>query len=429
MIARPLLAALTLTLAATVTLGGCEGKDAHIVGPAGAPAFVNYVALGTGLSMGVQSGGVTASMQAQAWPALLARQAGTPFQIPFLRSPGCTPPLIAPLQLARYLSGASAAAPDSSCAGMLGAYTPPLNNLALSGATAWTALTLTPRLVTAPGSAYGAADRGRYAAVLASTQSQVTAMLIAKPTFVSVELGVNEVLGAVTTGLTVPAVSYEQAEPYTFVPASVFAPLYASVADSVKLSGARALLLTVPRVTKLASLRRGAELWNDRAGLTVAGVNVAADCAGSPNLLFTPAIVPALAATALSTGTAQPLSCADVAGAVDFVLTPAEVATLDAVVDQMNAQITALAKQNGWALVDVNAVFDRFATARAPYSAAVQLGCVYPYGQYVSLDGVHPNAAGQQLLANAAAEAANATYGFALPTSPVPAMAAAQLCP
>lgn len=427
MITRPLLAA--LALAATVTLGGCEGKDAHLVGPVGASAFANYVALGTGISMGVQSGGVTASMQAQAWPALLARQAGAPFQIPFLRSPGCTPPLIAPLQLARYLSGASAAVPDSSCAGMLGAYTPPLNNLALSGATAWTSLNLTPRLVMAPKTTYGAANRGRYAAVLASTQSQVTAMLIEKPTFVSVELGVNEVLGAVTTGLVVPAASYGQTDPYTVVPASVFAPVYAAIADSVKLSRARALLFTVPRLTKLVSLRSGAELWSDRAELAAAGVNVAADCSGSPNLLFTPALVPALAATALSAGTAQPLSCTDVAGAVDFVLTPADVATLDAVVDQMNAQIAALAKQNGWALVDVNAVLDRFAAARAPYSAAAQLGCVYPYGQYVSLDGVHPNAAGQQLLANAAAEAVNAAYGFAIPTSPVAAVAAAQLCP
>lgn len=427
MIARPLLAA--VAVAATVTLVGCEGKDAHVVGPSGGPAFANYVAIGTSISMGVQSGGVTASMQAQAWPALLARQAGAPFQIPFLRSPGCSPPLIAPLQLARYLSGASALTPDSSCAGTLGAYTPPLNNLALSGATAWTALNLTPRLVTAPKTTYGAADRGRYAAVLAATQSQVTAMLIEAPTFVSVELGVNEVLGAVTTGLVVPAVSYGQADPYTFVPASVFAPVYAAIADSVKLSRARALLFTVPRVTHLVSLRSGAELWNERAALAAAGVNVATNCSGSANLVFTAVLVPALAAQAQTAGTAQPLSCADIAGGVDFVLTPADVTTLDAVVDQMNAQITALAKQNGWALVDANAVLDQFAAARAPYSVAAQLGCVSPYGQYVSLDGVHPTVAGQQVLANAAAAAVNAAYGFAIPTAPVVPVAAAQLCP
>jgi hypothetical protein len=46
------------------------------------------------------------------------------------------------------------------------------------------------------------------------------------------------------------------------------------------------------------------------------------------------------------------------------------------------------------------------------------LGCVRPYGQYVSLDGVHPNEDGYQQMANAAADALNATYGFAIPLNP-----------
>gem|GEM_PF-4163763 len=48
-----------------------------------------------------------------------------------------------------------------------------------------------------------------------------------------------------------------------------------------------------------------------------------------------------------------------------------------------------------------------------------------------SLDGVFPNAAGQQLIAYAVASAINGTYGFSLPTAPVSniAIAAAKLCP
>jgi hypothetical protein len=36
----------------------------------------------------------------------------------------------------------------------------------------------------------------------------------------------------------------------------------------------------------------------------------------------------------------------------------------------------------------------------------------------VSLDGVHPNEDGYQQMANAAADALNATYGFAIPLNP-----------
>ena len=53
---------------------------------------------------------------------------------------------------------------------------------------------------------------------------------------------------------------------------------------------------------------------------------------------------------------------------------------------------------------------------------------VLPYGQYVSLDGVHPNAQGYQEMANAAADALNSTYGFAIPLNAQPVLAATQIC-
>jgi hypothetical protein len=43
---------------------------------------------------------------------------------------------------------------------------------------------------------------------------------------------------------------------------------------------------------------------------------------------------------------------------------------------------------------------------------------VRPYGQYVSLDGVHPNVQGYQDMANAAAAALNQAYAFAIPENP-----------
>ena len=192
-------AILPVATVTTIALGmlaltSCEGSGSHVDGPKGASAFASYIAIGTGLSMGVQSGGVLYESQVEAWPALLAHAAGagfafvvtdtvvngiSRFALPMLRAPGCQPPLVAPLQIGRRTCPASAPRPSTPAAReRSSASAPPLNNLALPGATAWAALNLTPRIVLNSTASYGAGDRARYPLVLGSTQSQVTAMRI-----------------------------------------------------------------------------------------------------------------------------------------------------------------------------------------------------------------------------------------------------------
>ncbi len=440
----PALAAAALVIAAFT---GCEGRDSHVDGPKGATAFGNYIAIGTGLSMGVQSGGVLYESQTGAWPALLSHavtpsfvfvvtdtivNGAVPFRLAAFRAPGCQPPFIAPLQLAVDMAGASTAAGDSSCAGVSDTTSPPQSNLALQGASAWAALNLTPRTVLnsiAP--VYAAGDRARYPLILASTQSQVTAMRVELPSFVSVELGLTEVLGAATSGLLVAASSYTQTTPYTYVPASVFAPVFTAIADSVQVTKAKAVLLSVPKVSGMYALRPASELWNDRAELATFGVNVTADCGTSTNFVFTASVIPSLAAQFAATGTPQNLSCTDIPGTADAILTPADIATLDGVVAQMNTQIQALAQQNNWAFADLTGVYPPPLSARVPYSAADQLTCVYPYGDYVSLDGVFPSLKGQIAIASTVANAINAKYGYTISigsSSPV-GTTAVRLCP
>jgi hypothetical protein len=437
-------------LAAAVCLAaafaGCEGSDSHVDGPKGASAFGNYMAIGTGLSMGVQSGGVMYESQLQAWPALLAHAVTpnarfiisdtvvnvvVPFRLPLLRTPGCQPPLVAPLQFGVDMAGASIVTADSSCAGAIDSTTPPTSNLALQGATAWAALNLTPKTVVNAIAAFSAGDRARYPLVLGSTQSQVTALRVQAPTFVSVELGLSEVLGAATSGLLVPATSYDQSAPYTYVPAAVFAPLFTAIADSVALTKAKVVLLSVPKVSSLYALRPAAELYADSTELSTYGITVNANCATSGTYVFTGTLIPALAAQFAASGTVQSLSCADVPGAADGILTPADITTLDAVVTAMNAQIQQVAQQNGWAFADLTGVYPPPVSSRAPYTAAEQLTCVYPYGAFVSLDGVYPNAQGQGFIASTVASAIDAQYGFNITIgtpSPI-GITAVKLCP
>ena len=421
--------ALALCALTAVTLTACEDDDIRTLGPEGRDDFERYVSIGTSISMGWQSNGVVYTGQVNAWPALVARQARVRFDSPLIQAPGCNPPLIAPLAFSRLLSGRSAAQGDTTCAPNFPDVVLPENNVAIAGALTGEALSLTARQA-AQGTDRN--KRQRYSRVLSPDHTQVTAMMAQNPTFVSVELGANEVLGAVTSGVLVAGVS--------FVPYAAWEPTYDQVVDSVAKTGAKAILVTVPRVGSIVSLVPGSELWAERLSFQQFGVLVQADCNGSTNLIFVPSKVLNAIGAARATGTPQALTCSNNIPAPpgsDYVLTPDDVTTLNSLVDQMNAHIVALADEHGWALLDANEALEQVVTetrARRPtFSLIKMLNCALPYGPYISLDGVHPNNIGHQLIAKYAIEAVNSNYGFDLPviepTRPVETGACAESDP
>ena len=418
--------ALALSAVAAVSLAACESDSATSVGPRGQEAFTRYVAMGTSLSQGVSNGdnAVVYFNQVNSWPALLARQAGnTNFTQPLMRSPGCFPPIIAPLALGRNLRGASIATTDTTCAGPLPGFpnpaNAPYNNTAISGALTAYALNYTPEITAQQGIGGGANGAGNssavfrrkmYPLVLPAGKTQVTAMLAQNPTFVSVEFGANEVLGGPTSGLVVPGTTY--------VPAAVWQPDYDKIIDSVVSTGAKAMLVTVPNVANIIAMRTGAELFADSANFKNRfRVTVLQDCKDSPNLVFTARLVPGTIAFAAANPAVPvvPLSCTNGTTAnPDYILTPADVATLSAEIDAMNAHIAEVASTHGWALLDANAVLGEIKTARPVYSVVRQMTCTMPYGPYIGLDGVHPTPVGYTKVANAAIEAVNAQYDFTI---------------
>ena len=72
-----------------VSLIACGGGD-KTTGPVGQEAFARYVAIGTSLSMGVQSDGVVYFDQQHDWTKLLAHQAFGSFSQPLAQPPGCS---------------------------------------------------------------------------------------------------------------------------------------------------------------------------------------------------------------------------------------------------------------------------------------------------------------------------------------------------
>src|SRR5512138_1937620 len=67
------------TVPASPSLNKSEGRG----------VFQRYVALGSGMSMGWQSDGVTAQSQYDSWPAQLARMAHRELDQPYLATPTC----------------------------------------------------------------------------------------------------------------------------------------------------------------------------------------------------------------------------------------------------------------------------------------------------------------------------------------------------
>src|SRR5215218_1925071 len=363
-------------------------------------AFQRYVAMGTSNSQGVQSGGNSAATQRTAWPAQLAARVGVPFSQPLFQDPGCSPPLIPPLAanaaLVLAFGDQLVNAVMTTCAPLRDGIVPPTNNVAISGADVHDALYSTVESQTLRNARIGTL----YSRVLAPGQTQVTAMLAQSPTFVSVELAANDVLPASTGRIS------------AMTPYADWAADYDQAIAAVKSTGARAVLVGLPNnAAQFPSIRRANEFFNEWPDMLAMGVTVSFSCskygANGSNYLFIPGYVLTLLSKSPTTAT-----CADVPGAVDYVMRPSDISAINARMAQINARIQTIANENGYAYFSLSALYD---LPKINFDMYHVMFSDTPFGAHMSLDGVHPSAQGQTILANAAVQAINARYGLGMP--------------
>ena len=91
-------------------------------------------------------------------------------------------------------------------------------------------------------------------------------------------------------------------------------------------------------------------------------------------------------------------------------------AAVNAQLAAMNAVIQDEARTRGFAYFPLGALYEGAVTKPA-FNAITIMTTAQPYGPYISLDGIHPSAEGQRVLADAAATALNSTYRLNIPTS------------
>ena len=92
------------------------------------------------------------------------------------------------------------------------------------------------------------------------------------------------------------------------------------------------------------------------------------------------------------------------------ILSPNDVAFINNLAAQMTAEIERHAAENGYATFALGELYN-IAKEGVPFDLESYLTSPTPYGELISLDGVHPSPAGAAVLARAAAKSIRVTYG------------------
>ncbi len=414
-------------LVALPLMAGCR-QDERLAPPDlsnNSGMLAHYVAMGNSITAGFQSAGINDSTQRQSYAAVFARQAGAPYFYPSLNMPGCPAPFTVNTTQAR-LGGATA----GGCALRAPNQLPFLSNVAVPGAHAIDGLTNTdpasgPNILTS---------------LVLGGRSQVTAMQAAQPTFVTVWLGNNDVLGALTS-------STNPGDPALVTSIAAFQATYKAIIDSVAATGASAALFAVADVTVIPYSTSGTIYWCLKTGVcpgvpaggfppTFTVSNNCAPGAAVPGAkgdsILVPWTVGVTKLSAAAAGSPQTLDCS-----IDAqVVTPLEYKTMRDAVVGYNAFIAAQAAAHSWPYVDPNPTL---AAAKAEPAVAGQYPkvAVFPclpfpgapcggkttptspanvlFGTYFSLDGVHPTAEAHRVLADTLISAVNRAYGTSIP--------------
>ncbi|HSY84108.1 MAG TPA: SGNH/GDSL hydrolase family protein [Gemmatimonadaceae bacterium] len=383
--------------AAMIALAACDSDK--IVNPPATSLntgiFKSYVAIGNSITAGYQSGGILDSTQQESFAALLAHAAGTRYAYPALVAPGCPPPIVNFQTGARLLNGTA-----TTCLGRdpskLSAI---LNNVAVPGAAVADLTALTT------------ANANALTTFILGGKTQIQKALDAQPTFVTVEIGNNDLLPAALTGVPIPDA---QVQSPGITPVDSFVVQYARAINQLtsaqpKLKG---VLLGVFNVTLIGALFPIDSVINNPflggAVDLAAGhaITYAPDCVNSGALLSLE-VLPLIAA-----GEFPPtIGCGDLD---PFTLDHNKLLLFLGTLQAYNAYIQAKADSIGFAYMDPNPLLVQLRAVDSipPYPNFAS--ATHPFGSFITLDGIHPSAAAHQLIAAAMIAKIDSVYGLTI---------------
>jgi lysophospholipase L1-like esterase len=378
----------SLALAAAVAIALAGGTAV----PAAAQTnFTTYVVVGDSLAAGFESNSLVETHQNRSVPALIARQAGVQgFQQPLIGEPGIPPeltlvslvpaPVIAP-------KAASAGAPKNL------ALARPYNNLAVPGATSVDALTRT----TDAG--------GLHDVILRGLGTQVAQAVALRPTFITLWVGNNDVLGAALRGRAIDGV--------TLTPTAVFRATYAQIVAALKTTGAFIVAANLPDVTTIPFVTTiKPYVVNPSTGAPVLVGGSRVPLIGPSGSLPANSLVTIAASTLLAQGIGIPTALGGTGAPLpdEVVLDAGEIAIIQDHVSANNQAIREICGAANIPVLDIHALLDEVATTGRTV-AGITLTNAFLSGGVFSYDGVHPNDIGYAIVANEFIRVINANGG------------------
>jgi hypothetical protein len=387
--------------------------------------FTRYVALGDSLTAGVVSYGSVEKYQKNSIPAILARQAGVAtFQQPLVNEPGL-PPLLELKSLNVTSQGIVPVIAMKSGAGSPtnATYQGVYNNLGIDGAN-------TGDLLTRTGNIYNLGDdmlklaAGTVQKVvpfsdLVLRDGQHTAIqlaIAANPTFMTVWIGNNDILGAAQTALFMDGV--------TVTPLPVFKQNYETLLGTLKtnLPNTKILVATIPNVSAIPFVTTVKPyLINPTNGSHVPLIGENGPLAETDyvTLMASSLIAQGIGVPTTfpggGTGLPLPEGKVDATGFhAGVILRSAEVATIEARTAEMNAFIKQTASSVGAKVVDTGAFFTDL-KAHGMVVGGIKLSTAFLTGGLFSYDGMHGQQISYGILANEFVKAINSGFGATLP--------------
>ncbi|NBC85901.1 MAG: SGNH/GDSL hydrolase family protein [Bacteroidetes bacterium] len=398
-------------------VAGCDSDSLSDTDPRQSsvdPIFDRYVSIGNSITAGFQSNGINSDTQHESYALRLANAMETEFSIPELRYPGCPPPLE---NILTELSTGNA--PRDDCAFRSIPNPLVLNNVAVPGAATVDVLSNNPNV----------ANPSPLTRLILGNRTQVEAALQANPTFASIWIGNNDVLGAALSG-----------NPDRMTPITDFESQYGDILDNLTDGDVeRGVLISVANVAFIPNLSPGPAYAAAEAQLNQFGAQqspnwgsytVDASCetggTGQDSRVPFSYGFGELFQQALQ-GQNVTLDC-DPASAPEIILTGAEAQQIVARLTAFNAFIQDQADQRGWGYVDVNPSLQALYAAGSdtPADPSDDLVPKFPnivgptFGIFFSEDGVHPSGDTHRVVTNLLIEEINETYGTSLETINAP---------
>lgn len=367
-------AALAACLAAVI---GC-GSGNSSANSSSTPGFGTTVVIGDSLSAGFQNGSLLDSQQPNGWASLVAKQAGFQLVLPLIAPPGAPAVLqlvsLGPPPVTQQATGTSPGRDNP---------TQQPYDIAVPGHLLNDVINRTPILV--PQSAEDVITDAVLELPLGDNRSQMNEAIRLKPTALFVWAGNNDALAADIAGT-----------PLAMTPPDAFSQQFQQLITTLHTQTKATLIVAnIPDVTLVPYLTPAVAILAEISAATQLPQPVVSALLGIQpgDLVNTTGLTEVQTAIAALEQGQMPSPLTD-----DGFLTVAEIAQVQATVDQYNATIASQVSSAGGILVDMHA----FINAAAQNGVTINnFPATTAYlGGLFSLDGIHPTNTGYALIAN-----------------------------